>query len=84
MTEHLPECIYAPEEFDFEQNIVWGGKPCICDRLRACEQRVREDQTGRCVAAFHDRISDSDLDDLLSDDEKDIVAQSIRSARQRQ
>ena len=40
MTEHLPECIYAPEEFDFEQNIVWGGKPCICDRLRACEQRV--------------------------------------------
>ena len=40
MTEHLTECIYAPEEFDFEQNIVWGGKPCICDRLRAYEQRV--------------------------------------------
>ena len=77
MTEHLPECPVAvarPGTFT----------SCICDRLRACEQRVREDQTGRCVAAFHDRISDSDLDDLLSDDEKDIVAQSIRSARQRQ
>ena len=77
MNEHLPECPVAvarPGTFT----------SCICDRLRACEQRVREDQTGRCVAAFHDRISDSDLDDLLSDDEKDIVAQSIRSARQRQ
>ena len=40
MEEHLPECIYAPEKFDTEQNIVWGWKPCICDALRACEQRV--------------------------------------------
>lgn len=38
--EHLPECIYTPEYFDSEQNIVWGGKPCICSALRACEQRV--------------------------------------------
>ena len=37
---HLPECIYTPEWFDPEQNIIWDGKPCICDRLRACEQRV--------------------------------------------
>lgn len=43
MSDHLPECIYTPERFDPEQNIVWDGKPCICDRLRACEQRVRED-----------------------------------------
>jgi len=39
MTDHLPECIYTPERFDPEQNIVWDGKPCICDRLQACEQR---------------------------------------------
>ena len=40
MTDHRPECIYTPEHFDPEQNIVWGGKPCICEELRACEQRV--------------------------------------------
>lgn len=43
MTDHRPECIYTPEHFDPEQNIVWGGKPCICDALRACEQRVRDE-----------------------------------------
>ena len=39
--------------------------------------------TNACIDAFYSRISDSDLDDLLSDDEKDTVAQAIRSARQR-
>lgn len=96
MTEHLPECpILKPccddeewPEHGFCGNYV-GGRclhcmaECICDALRACEARVRKNQADRCVAAFHDRISDSDLDDLLSDDEKDIVAQAIRSARQR-
>ena len=43
MNEHLPECIYEPEHFDTEQNIVWGWKPCICDALSACEQRVLKD-----------------------------------------
>ena len=38
--QHLPECIYTPESFDSEQNIVWGGKPCICPALRACETRA--------------------------------------------
>jgi hypothetical protein len=33
-----------------------------------------------CVAAFHDRISDSDLDDAISDDDKDLIADSIRRA----
>ena len=41
MNGHMPECIYEPQHFDPEQNIVWGGKPCICDELRACEQRIR-------------------------------------------
>ena len=39
--------------------------------------------TNACIDAFYSRISDSDLDDLLSDDEKDIVAHAIRNARQR-
>ena len=34
MTDHLPECPWADRGYAF---------PCICDRLRACEQRVRED-----------------------------------------
>ena len=39
--------------------------------------------TNACIDAFYSRISDNDLDDLLSDDEKDIVAQAIRNARQK-
>jgi hypothetical protein len=34
MTDHLPECPWADRGFAF---------PCICDRLRACEQRVRDE-----------------------------------------
>ena len=40
LMNHLPECTYEPAQIDMEQGIEWGGKPCICDRLRACEQRV--------------------------------------------
>lgn len=92
MTEHLPECpLLEPcsadtpnHGFCSRQNTICihCERQCICDRLRACEERVRKDQTDRCVAAFHDRISDSDLDDLISDDEKDIVAEAIRRAPQ--
>ena len=40
MTDHLPECIFKPEYVDSAKGIRWGGRPCICDELRACEQRV--------------------------------------------
>ena len=40
MSEHLPECIYKPENIDWPKGIKWGGSPCICPSLRACEQRV--------------------------------------------
>ena len=36
MTEHLPEC---PCQCAYD-----CGGPCICDALRACEERVREDE----------------------------------------
>jgi len=40
MSNHLPECPYRNyEAFD---------ESCICDRLRACEQRVRQDEYQRC------------------------------------
>ena len=44
MTEHLPECI-LPKYLDA---VLWRRArqelrvPCICDELRACEQRVEE------------------------------------------
>ena len=43
MTDHLPECFgREPERF---------GSSCICHRLRACEQRVLEDDV--LAAAYH-------------------------------
>lgn len=35
MSDHLPECPWADRGYAF---------PCICDRLRACEQRVFQEQ----------------------------------------
>lgn len=40
MIDHLPECIYVPRNVDPDKGIEWGGLPCICAALRACEQRV--------------------------------------------
>ena len=70
---------------------------CICKQLLACEERVKDEALAQARArevngvtfaqawalATNARISDSDLDDLLADDEKDIVAQAIRNARQK-
>lgn len=41
MSDHLPEC-YKEGSTD----------SCICDELRACEQRVREDERAACIAAI--------------------------------
>lgn len=43
MSEHRPECIYTPEYFDPDQNIVWGGKPCICEEIERAIERVRQE-----------------------------------------
>ena len=39
MTDHLPECWFSDPE-KVPAVAVNDGWPCICDRLRACEQRV--------------------------------------------
>jgi len=41
MTDHLPEC----PTLDFPPFVDedWDEGPCICERLRACEQRVRDE-----------------------------------------
>ena len=56
MTEHLPECpILKPccDDVEFPEHGFCGNfvgrclhcrAECICDALRACEQRIREDE----------------------------------------
>ena len=44
MTEHLPEC-WAKHDSDPP---AW----CICDELRACEQRVRKDEQSHFLTRY--------------------------------
>ena len=53
MTDHLPECIFKPENVDSAKGIRWGGRPCICDALRACEQRVAEETEATMMEFFY-------------------------------
>ena len=55
MTEHLPEC----RQTKFLKDLNWGRisrdeffVPCICDELRACEARVREDHSSCMTEAY--------------------------------
>lgn len=51
MTDHLPECGYGIElSFD---GLIQPAEPCICDRLRQCEQRVFQEQI---VGRQHDMV----------------------------
>lgn len=51
MTDHLPECGYSPGQPGFgginsgipSTQPYLAPSPCICDELRACEQRVRQE-----------------------------------------
>ena len=46
---HLPECWYSdPDKVPAGS---WRGYPCICNRLRACEQRMLDDDVP--AAAYH-------------------------------
>ena len=53
MTEHLPEC----RQPKYLKDLSWGSisrdepfVPCICDALRACEERVLKDTATRHLA----------------------------------
>ena len=46
MTDHLPECDYERQDYRGNDNRV-----CYCSRLRACEQRMLEDDV--LAAAYH-------------------------------
>ena len=56
MTDHLPEC---PQFCDGQPPKCRGGDctlcdevDCYCDRLRACEQRVRREALGELVQDY--------------------------------
>ena len=42
MTDHLPECPTLDASPFVDEG--WDEGPCICDRLRACEQRVYDER----------------------------------------
>ncbi len=42
MSDHLPECRLS-ESNPHVALARWGHAECICDRLRACEARVRDE-----------------------------------------
>ena len=48
---HLPECQHVEmTEDDYEANCGFYAPPdCICDALRACEQRVRQECGGKVI-----------------------------------
>lgn len=67
---HLPECeCYGRNHGECSL--------CICNRLRACEQRVLT----QFVERIQDRMTDSDLDNVVSDDGKDLIWAAIDALR---
>ena len=49
MSEHLPECHYVKDT----GGVKYGWNDCICDELRACEQRVAEETQAAMMKSFH-------------------------------
>ena len=58
-TAHLPECSYTPGQPGFgglnsgvpSTQPYIPGSPCICPSLRACEQRVREEESRNVIGS---------------------------------
>ena len=59
MSDHLPECGYKPCNCGYEDDPRgnWAGHlrcshvPCICAALRACEQRVRKEESRKVIGS---------------------------------
>ena len=50
MSDHLPECFWP----DLPERAV-----CICDRLRACEQRVRDEERLRAQLIAKEQLRET-------------------------
>lgn len=67
MSDHLPECRR------WFTDMPASDECPACEMFRSCEQRVLTDFTAR----IKDRMTDSDLDDVVSDDGKDSIWAAI-------
>lgn len=65
---HLIECNA------FGRDSLLRPAPCICKYLNACGQRVWRQMFDR----IEDRMTDTDMDNLVSDDGKEIFWATIR------
>jgi len=74
--KHDPMCPNIPERWDPEASILWPAH-CQCDLI----SKVRQDMAERCAAAFMDRITNTDMDDLMTDDDKDVMRAHLRGLR---
>jgi hypothetical protein len=72
MIKHLPECVIAEKKAEFTS---WMIDECICDRLQSCERRTWAEM----IARIEDRMTDTDMDNLVSDDGKDYFWSVLRS-----
>ena len=66
---HLPECSA------YKDPRILRPALCICFAIRSCEQRVWQ----QMLARIEDRMTDTDMDDLVSDDGKDYFWAAIRA-----
>lgn len=81
MSKHLSECFASLCECDDTHfKSIDCDFSCICPSLRACEQRVLTE----FVARIQDRMTDSDLDNVVSDDGKDLIWAAIDALREEQ
>ena len=67
MTEHLPECPWAPHDCD-EDMCERCDRGCYCNELRACEDRVLDAALGKVMAYREDKEQRGSFvhwDDLL-------------------
>ena len=52
MSEHLPECPWAPHDCD-EDMCERCDRGCFCNELRACEDRVRTSDFYSAISGEH-------------------------------
>lgn len=64
MSDHLPECPLASDckhDYYDEPPIQCAncGEECFCDRLRACEQRVRDEERVRAQLIAKEQLRET-------------------------
>jgi hypothetical protein len=80
MTEHLPEC---PCLCTDEASCLCYTAECICERLRACEDRVTHEERARIVAGISAWCADDPVISRANPDDVWHYARGVRFTRLR-